>query len=536
MLILIALLALGQLPAADAQAPGTATMRGHVLATDTGRPLRKAQVRIVAGEIRENRVAITDDNGRYEFKDVKAGRYTISATKGGYITLSYGQTRPLEAGTPLDIKEGQTAERLDFSLPRGAVITGRIFDEFGEPLSDVTVAPMRYQFVQGKRTLIPAGRAASTDDNGEFRLFGVTPGQYYLQATWRPNNPIGPEGGNQPAYAPMFFPGVADAIEAQRFTLGIGQQVNDLVMALKPAKAVRVSGTVMSSDGRPATGMLNVMRTVGAGFASNMAIMIRPDGSFQLNGVAPGEYQIRSFPNGPGGPDAETAMAKITVAGEDITDLQLVTSKALSVSGRLIVDPAAVAALPSTLFVSAFGLDGPNFGNVPARVADDYTFVLKTSPGRSRINLSNPPAGWSIRAVRLNGVDVLDSGIEFKPNQDVRGLEVEVTNRVSALTGLVATGRGEVSRDYTAIAFPQDSERWKDTNSRFIRTGRPDQDGRFKISGLPAGDYFLIAVDRIEPGESTDPDFLERVRTKATRFSLIEGETKSIDLKLNSSS
>src|ERR1700724_2167436 len=98
MLILVALLAIGQLPAADDQRPGTALLRGHVLAADTGRPLRKAQVRLVAPETRENAAATTDDDGRYEFKEVKAGRYTISATKGSYITLSYGQTRPLEAG------------------------------------------------------------------------------------------------------------------------------------------------------------------------------------------------------------------------------------------------------------------------------------------------------------------------------------------------------------------------------------------------------------------------------------------------------
>ena len=537
MLILVALVAIGQLPAADDQRPGTALLRGHVLAADTGRPLRKAQVRIAAPETRENRVATTDDDGRYEFKEVTAGRYTISATKGSYITLSYGQTRPLEAGKPLDIKDGQTVERVDFSLPRGAVVTGRIFDEFGEPLSDVMVAPMRYQFVQGKRTLVPGGRTSSSDDNGEFRLFGIPPGQYYLQATWRSNMPFGPGGENQPAYAPMFFPGVLDASEAQRFTLGINQQLSDLVMALKPAKAVRVSGTVLGSDGRPATGMLNVNRIAGNGFAANLAAIIRPDGSFQLNAVAPGEYQLRSFPNGPSGPDSETAMAKVTVAGEDITDLQLVASKPVSVSGRLVVDPAAAQSLPATLFVTAFSLDGGMFGGgAPGRVDDDYTFVLKTSPGRSRIALSNPPPGWSIRAVRLNGADVLDSGIEFKPNENVRGLEVELTNKVSAITGLVTGGRGDASRDYTAIAFPQDSERWKETNSRYIRTGRPDQDGRFKISGLPPGDYLLIAVDRVDPGESTDPEFLERVRTKATRFSLLEGETKSVDLKLNTAS
>ena len=63
-------------------------------------------------------------------------------------------------------------------------------------------------------------------------------------------------------------------------------------------------------------------------------------------------------------------------------------------------------------------------------------------------------------------------------------------------------------------------------------TGRPDQDGRFKITGLPAGDYYIVAVDGIEPGQSADPDFLESMRSAATPFSLREGETRTVDLPL----
>ena len=133
----------------------------------------------------------------------------------------------------------------------------------------------------------------------------------------------------------------------------------------------------------------------------------------------------------------------------------------------------------------------------------------------------------------MNGVDVTDAGIEFKPNEDLSGVDVELTNKLTSISGLVTNGRGEPSTDYTEIVFAQDKDRWTG-NSRYQATGRPDQDGRFKISGLPAGDYYVVAVDRIEPGEASDPDFLERVRSRATSLSLNEGETKTVDLRLNS--
>ena len=86
--------------------PGKATLRGHVVAADTGQPLRKAQVRIFASELRENRMTTTDADGRYEFKELPAGRYNVSASKGSYVQLQYGQQRPFEPGKPLEILDG----------------------------------------------------------------------------------------------------------------------------------------------------------------------------------------------------------------------------------------------------------------------------------------------------------------------------------------------------------------------------------------------------------------------------------------------
>lgn len=524
------------------QPPGTATLRGRVFAADTGQPLRKAQVRIMgqmdaaAGPAmlaRENRLSTTDAQGAYEFKELRAGRYTITANKGSYVSLQYGQTRPTEPGKPIQILDNQTIERVDFSLPRGGVITGRILDEYGEPLSDVMVAPQRFQYVQGRRRMIPAGRTSTTDDLGEFRLFAVPPGQYFLQATWRSPNPMSTE--ERVAYAPMYFPGTLDVAQAQRLTIRIGSEISDVVMTMKPVKAVRVSGTVVDSQGRPMSGMLTFMQSSGFGVIG-MGAPVRPDGTFTLNGLSPAEYTLRAQQMG-NPQEGEVAIARITVGAEDIAGLQLVAAKPTSARGRVIVDPAAMPSLPPRLMVSAFPVEiftmlGPV---MPAPVQDDLTFELKSTPGRFRVNLAPAGMGWAIRSVRLNGADVTDAGFEIKANEEVAGLEVELTNKLTTISGLVTNARGDGVKDYSTLVFPQDSALWSG-NPRYQGMGRPDQEGRFKIAGLPPGEYYIIALDAIDTAEVGDPEFLERIRAKAARLSLTEGETKTMDLKVNSAS
>ena len=152
-----------------------------------------------------------------------------------------------------------------------------------------------------------------------------------------------------------------------------------------------------------------------------------------------------------------------------------------------------------------------------------------------RLQAGLGPSGWMTKAVRHNGVDVTDTGLEFRPNEDVGGIEIELTNQPSNVSGLVTTSRGEQSKDYTVVVFAQDPQKWG-FMSRYVATGRPDQDGRFQIRNLPAGSYYAIALEYLEQGEQTDPEVLERLRDRGTLFSLNEGESKTLDLKLQSSS
>src|SRR5947208_1778627 len=168
---------------------------GRVLAADTGRPVKRARVFVSAAELPGGRGALTDDNGVYDLSELPAGRYTVTVSKSGFVSLSYGQRRPLQAGTPLQLGDGQQLRNVDFQLPRGSVIGGRVADEDGEPMPGVMVRVMRYQYLQGDRRLTPAG-SGQTDDKGQFRVWGLMPGDYYVNAIARLSFPGGgPFGG-----------------------------------------------------------------------------------------------------------------------------------------------------------------------------------------------------------------------------------------------------------------------------------------------------------------------------------------------------
>ncbi len=526
----------------QAEPTGTAKIRGQVLAADTGAPLRRAQVRAVAGELRVSRLMSTDAQGRYELKDLPAGRYNITASKAGFVTLSYGQRRPLESGRPLEVGDGQSVDRVEFRLPRGSAITGRVLDEFGEPVANARVQAMRYQFFQGQRRMVPAGFGGgggdSTDDRGEYRLFGLAPGDYYVSAVLRAGMGFGgPESDDSVAYAPTYFPGTTNTAEAQRVTVGVGQEQANITFALSPTRTVKISGSALDAEGKPLNGGFVMLVSTVNGPGMRMMMMgggarVRNDGSFLLAGVAPGEYLLQARTGGPD--DAQFASLPITVGSEDLVGVNLVASRGGTATGAVVMEQGSTGTLRMSgvqVFAQPDRFDGPMFGAPPRRVDDDGSFVVTGLNGRRTFRV-NAPTGWMLKAVLLDGTDITDTPLEFKGGEQVTGLQVVLTDRVTQVTGGVTDEHGDPTRDYTVVIFPDDSQKWQ-YQSRHLKSSRADQDGQFKIRGLPPGEkYLAVAVDDLEDGEAGDPEFLERMRDKATTLTLADGESKALSLTL----
>jgi protocatechuate 3,4-dioxygenase beta subunit len=548
---------------------GTGRITGRVLSTDTGAPLRRAQVRLSAPEIGV-KMALTDAEGRFEFKELPAGRFTLNASKSGYVNVQFGQTRPFESGRPIELADKQVLGKADIGMPRGGVISGRIVDEFGEPLPDAVVSAMRQTWSNGRRRLLPTGRTDQTNDLGQFRMYGLPPGEYYVSASLRNTDimmmdtallggPSSGASGSTPVsgYAPTYFPGTTAAASAQRVNVAIGQEAQNTDFALAPVRLARISGTVMTSEGKPLDGALVTAmpssRTgdVAMAFMGGGTGRTTKDGNFSITSVAPGDYtlSVRSFRmitsggdnmmaftatiSGPDGGDSETAALPITVAGDDVSNVIIMTSKGGTASGRIAFEGTAP---PSSagIRITTMGADAEMspMGGAGSAAKDDGSFHLKGLSGRRLLRAGNLPMGWTLKSVRLNGDDITDAGADFKNGQDVTGLEIVLTSKLTEITGGVSATNGSPIKDYTVVVFSDDPQHWSLPFTRWVNGARPDQDGRFRIRNLPAGSYQIAAVDYIEAGGWGDPELLDRLKTRAKRITLAEGGSEKVDLKL----
>ena len=369
----------GPAPARDARPPapiGTASLRGRIVAAENGKPLRRARITLSGPELgREGRSTSTGLDGRWEIGELPAGRYTIRVTRSGYLPLQYGQRRPLEPGKPIQLSEKQAIDRVDFSLPRSSVISGQIVDELSEPVADVQVFAMRSAFFQGRRRLITTGPPARTDDAGEYRLTGLTPGSYYLMASLRETWTVTDSGAARTmGYAPTYAPGATSLTDARRVTVGVGQSTGNNNFALMPGGAATVSGTATDSLGAPLVGRNIMLMQEFSGLTGAVMMLggnatTAADGSFTIRNVPPGSYKVVAQTTRDTqtlrGTVLEIATQLVTLDGADVANLALSTSMGWSIAGSVIADTGAPPGAPASRFGVAARLVDPDLGAGP---------------------------------------------------------------------------------------------------------------------------------------------------------------------------
>ena len=551
-------------PSALDPTAGLAALSGRVLRGDTGAVVKRAIVRLAGQDTRDRRTVQTDDTGRYQFTDLQAGRYTVTVSKAGFITLAYGQKHPRQPALPIQVDAGRPLVNVNVALPRGSVITGYVVDEDGEPMARAVVQVLRYVYRQGLRQIEPAG-TDQTDDRGQYRVFDLEPGEYFVSVTLsrrRGRFGAGGPGGrggrggrgggglfgalvvedpNATGLAPSYYPGVTMLREAVPLTLGLSQEMAGVSFAAQLVPMARVGGMVFGPDGSPARGtqvLLTSAEVMRRTPGSTLAGRVDRDGYFEVTNVPPGRYTVRAR-EGRGRRDSAQVFAsqEITVDGQDITDLTMMLRHGAEIRGTLTFDGTQMPD-PSDLerlLVTTSPLNPTPFeqrGGSDAGVEPDGGFVLSDIGGGPRlIRLNRLPDGLQLKAVYLQGRDVIDTPRAFAAGQTISGVTLVLTDQITELAGMVHDEGGDAVTEFTVIAFPTDERLWQ-PQSRHIMASRPDQNAQYRMRGLPPGNYFLSVVEVVQQGEWFDPRFLDDLRRRAARVTLRDGEHRSLNLGL----
>lgn len=506
--------------AAFQQAPLSLT--GTVREAGTGRALAGVAVRVADAGSDYARIAVADADGRYRVAGLPPGRYEVSGRLDGYLDGRFGQSRVGAPGRLVDLRS--TSAVADFSLWHGAVITGTVYGSDGRPRSAIDVAPLKRDIEFGQPRLTPAGRPARTNDKGEYRIFGLVPGRYFVLAT--------PPIGGAAAYGTeadsfTYAPGVTDAGEAVAVDAAGG--TDTIVNVTLQRRAVHtVSGTIdprLLNSGAPSLVEFRLLSTRAV-----RIVAARKDGAFTVTGLLPGRYKVsvgalatRTVENAP------FSSTVVEVLNADITGLVLAPVSPVRVRGRIRVanSRGLTAEEIESVRISSVPAERDTQPGLPsaATVTPDSSFVLDVWPGQFVLRLATRRTGWVITKVTQHGRD-LTGGLLAVAGTDLTGIELHVTDNAPRLRGTVSRDAATTG-DCAVVAFAADELLWR-TGAGMAQT-LVGADGTFSIHSLAPGDYFVAAAASADTLE--DPALLKVFRATGTRVRLSEGATSEVTVR-----
>lgn len=505
-------------------------LRGRVTRADTGAPIPRASVTLVRQALAETGSVSTDEDGRFEFTGLPSGEYVVGASKTGFVRTVYGPPgTEVFSPLPIGLADGQTIEHLDLVLPPGAVIEGRVIDQFGEPVADAPVELRQRRMKDGQMRLVNSEMAKATDDRGRFRFWHVAAGTYFLASSAH----VTPPGRSMPlgqlhAYlggrVPTFYPSTTVEDEAQPVTVGPGQALTDLTITIVTVPLARVSGTVTSPSGASLE-RASVYLSRRASERTPLIIdnPLSADGSFAFSDVVPGNYVVAVRLHG-----GEGAFALVEVAQKDC-DVALVTRRTSTLRARVRFEPGP----PTDVDPETVRAHIDHKAGIPARpdrsfpkMRADWTLGISGLLGEYELHLTVD--GFMLGSVLHDGTPLP----KYRIHLDGRDADVELlmVRSSASVSGRVHDRAGGGVAGATVFVCASDPGRHRYRGSRINQT---TSEGRFQIGELPAGKYYAIALKNATRDEIMNPEFLlEKWRERATPLTLADAEERQIELEV----
>jgi protocatechuate 3,4-dioxygenase beta subunit len=504
-----------------------------------GEPLRKARVGLQSEEDPTRSIStVTDAGGLFTLKGIEPGRYRLSVSRNGFVVQEYGQRKPHEPGAILTLRSGQEMKDLIFRLIPSGVIAGRILDEDGEPLPYVQVMAVRQTYSEGKRILAPV-QGASTNDLGEYRLFGLSPGRYLISAVypqwgrfgWGGGDDAGGDASGEQGYAKMYYPGTADAPKASTITINAGEEINSIDILMRQVRVYHIRGhlynQITRKSGREAIVFLRP-RNSGQDwdFGQQQTWVEKKDGSFNIAEVLPGSYVLMAFWSDEG--KQVTARTVVDVGNADVDGVALTLGAGVNIAGHVSWDgqsslesnELSVALRPTDTGRHYWGGEG-------ARVDTNNSFTLKdVSEAAYNVEVSGESRDCYIKEVRYGSSTALDEGFTVTRSNPA-SLEITISSRGARLQGTVSDEDGLPAAGVQVVLVPEAARR---NLHRLYKSATTDQYGRFDIRGVAPGDYSLFSWEEVESGAWEDSEFLKPFEKKSQSVSVQDGDKKTVNL------
>jgi protocatechuate 3,4-dioxygenase beta subunit len=526
----------------------TCTLEGRVINVAGGTPIRKATVRLSA----ENNgmdgalSATTDAQGKFAFSELSPGHYSLMVLHPSFLTYPHRRgTRAQMSSTVYTLTPGQQVKDVLIQMTPGAVLRGHVTDEEGDAVvrAQVTVVSAEQA---GRAAARVNGGGSSTDDQGEFRVFSLPPGRYYVKAS--PSAEITRLAAGAPkvedrVYVPTFYPGATDRDSATPLELRGGDEIS-INIALQRGVVYSVTGTLKNGKGALVShGVVMAMQSHGAEGQGQVK-----DGKFEMH-LPSGHYTLMGIGLDEGfspGQMPSQGHKGITVAEGDLRGVELIlggsNASTTQVNARLRTEGGTLP--PGQRLLVALQRMNPKSadeddedivftgqGGGFAQSKPDGSFEMKdVTPGTYEVVIASMGSGledWYTKAVLVGNRDALNSGVTVSGS--ALQLEIVISPAGGSVEGTVQDRDRHPAANALVVLVP-DAARGKRHSLYEIKSA--DQNGHFLMRGLEPGEYTAYAWDDIEDDAWFNPDMMKRYKEDGTSVTVRAAEKTQVQVRL----